>query len=60
MERTPLFSNPPPAPRPACATETRRPLSIRRDAIAALRVRTGVRAGYLGNNPGNQGRNHSH
>ena len=40
--------------------EPKKQLTIRRDAIVHLRVRTGVRAGGLGNNPGNQGRNHAH
>jgi hypothetical protein len=34
--------------------ETKKPLTIRRDTIAGLRVRTNIRAG--GNNPGSQGR----
>jgi hypothetical protein len=35
------------------------PVGIRRSTISALRLKTGVKAGYLGNNPNNQGRNHS-
>jgi len=32
----------------------KKPLTIRRATVVALRIRTGIRAG-LGNNPGNQG-----
>lgn len=41
------------------------PVGIRRSTMGALRLKTGLKAGlssypsYLGNNPGNQGRNHS-
>jgi hypothetical protein len=34
------------------------PVGIRRSTIGALRLKTGVKSGYLGNNPGGQGRNH--
>lgn len=39
----------------ATSTPPKKPLTIGRATAVALRVRSGIRAGYLGNNPGNQG-----